>query len=111
MQLQYLFDQTLVYTGHMLIIQLIYKVGNESHIFVCLGEPLERGARGIFNKIIKSMENLLESNVINLIMKEVSSLVTDGTSVNTGNNYGLWKLFQDYRLEKFSEPVSPLLTI
>ena len=44
---------------------------------------------GIFKTIINSMENLLESNVINLIMKEVSSLVTCGTSVNTGHNYGL----------------------
>ena len=57
------------------------------------------------------MENLLGSNVTNLIMKEVSSLVADGTFVNTGHTNGLWKIFQDYRLEKFSEPVSPLLTI
>ena len=57
------------------------------------------------------MENLLGSNVTNLIMKEVSSLVTGGTSVNTRYNNGLWKIFQYYRLEKFSEPVDPLLTI
>ena len=44
-------------------------------------------------------------------MKEVSSLVIDGTSVNTGNNNGVWKIFQDYRLEKLSEPVAPLFTI
>ena len=61
--------------------------------------------------MIKSMENLLGCNVTNLIMKEVSSFVTDGTSVNTGYNNGLWKIFQDYRLEKFSEPVAHLLTI
>ena len=76
--------------------KLIDKVVNKSLICVCLGEPLERGARGIFNTIIKSLENLLKSNVINLIMKEVSSLVTGSTSVNTGHNYGLWKIFQDY---------------
>ena len=68
---------------------------------------MERGVRGIFNTIIKSIENLLESNVINLIMKEGSSLVTGGTYVNTGHTYGLWKIFQDYRLEKFIEPVAP----
>ena len=90
---------------------VIDKVGNKSFIFVCIGEPLECGARGIFKTIINSMENLLESNVINLIMKEVSSLVTGGTSVNTGHNYGLWKIFQDYILVTFSEPVAPLLTI
>ena len=44
-------------------------------------------------------------------MKEVSSLVTCGTSVNTGHNNGLWKIFQDYRFEKFSETVALLLTI
>ena len=44
-------------------------------------------------------------------MKEFSSLVTDGTSVNTGNNNGLWNIFKDYRLEKFSEPVAPILTL
>ena len=41
-------------------------------------------------------------------MKEVSSLVKYGTSVNTGNNNGVWKIFQDYRLEKLSEPVAHL---
>ena len=72
---------------------------------------MERGARGIFNIMIKSIENLLGSNVINVIIKEVSSLVTDGTSVNTGNNNDLWNIFQDYSYEKFSEPVAPLITI
>ena len=57
------------------------------------------------------MENLLGSNVTNLIMKEVSSLVTDGTSVNTGYNNDLWNIFQEYILEKFSELVAPLLVI
>ena len=36
--------------------KLIDKDGNESLIFVGVGEPLERGARGI-NTMIKSMEN------------------------------------------------------
>ena len=61
--------------------------------------------------MIKSMENHLGSNVINLIMKKVSSFMKDGTSVNTGHNNGLWKIFQDCRLEKFSETVALLLTI
>ena len=38
-------------------------------------------------------------------MTEVSSMVTDGTSINIGHNNGLWKIFKYYRLEKFSEPV------
>ena len=71
---------------------------------------MEREARGIFNTMIKSIENLLGSNVTHLIMKKVPSLVTDGT-VNTGHNNGLWKIFQYYRLETFSEPVAPILTI
>ena len=33
-----------------------------------------------------------------------------GIQDNTGHNNGLWKIFQDYRLEKFSEPVAPILT-
>ena len=57
------------------------------------------------------MENILVSNVTNLIMKEVSSLLTDGTSVNTGHNNDLWNIFQEYRLEKFSELVASLLII
>ena len=56
------------------------------------------------------MENCIGNSLINLIMKEVSSLVTDGTYVNTGHNNGLWKIFQDFRLYKFSEPVAPILT-
>ena len=57
------------------------------------------------------MENLLGSNVTDLIMKEVSSLVTNGTSVNTGHNNDLWNIFQEYILEKFSELIAPLLAI
>ena len=33
--------------------KLIDRVGNESFIFLYLGEPMERGYRGIFNTIIK----------------------------------------------------------
>ena len=57
------------------------------------------------------MDNLLERNVINLIMKEVLSLVTCGTSVHTGHHNGLRKIFQEYKFEKFSELVAPLLAI
>ena len=38
-------------------------------------------------------------------------MVGDTTSINIGHNKGLWKIFQDYRLEKFSEPVASLITI
>ena len=40
--------------------KLIDKVGNES-----LGETSERGVRGVFNTIIKSMENIFGSNIFN----------------------------------------------
>ena len=64
-----LWSDSSVYRTHVdkiyTLAKLIDKDGNESLIFVGLGEPLERGARGIFNTIIKSMENLLGSNVTN----------------------------------------------
>ena len=41
------------------ITKLVDKVGNESLIFLGVWELLERWARGIFNTMIKSMENLL----------------------------------------------------
>ena len=97
-------DRKNVYNIHTLE-KLTDKVGNKSLIYVGVGEPLERGSLGIFNIIIKSMEYLLGSNVTNLIMKDYSSLVTDDTSVKTG------QIFQAYRLEKFSKPVTPLITI
>ena len=111
---KYNFDDNIIrntYSVYMKYVDKIYTLaklidGNESFIFLYLGEPMERGSRGIFNTLIKSMENLLESNVINLIMKEISSLVTGDTYVNTGHNNGVWKISQDYRLEKFSEPVA-----
>ena len=87
-------------------LKLIDTFGKELLIFIGVGEHLESEAR-----LIKLMENLLGNSITNLIMKEVSSLITYGTSVNTGHNIGLWKIFQDYRLEKFSEPIAPLLTI
>ena len=61
--------------------------------------------------MIKSMENILGSNVTTLIMKVVSLLVNNGISVNTGHNNDLWNICQEYILEKFSELVAPLLAI
>ena len=37
--------------------------------------------------------------------------MTDDIYVYIGHNNSLWKIFQDYKLEKFSELVAPLLTI
>ena len=72
---------------------------------------MECGAHGILNTMITYIDNLLGSNVTNVIMKEVSSLLADGTSVNTRYNNGLWNIFQEYRLDKFSEPVDLLIAI
>ena len=85
-------DRTHVYKIYTFA-KLIDKVGNESLIFIGVGEPLERGVSEV--TMIKSMENLLGSNVTNLIMKEVLSVVTDSTSLNIGQHYGLWKTFKD----------------
>ena len=84
----YLQSDASVYRTHVdkiyTLAKLIDTFGNVSIIFLSR-RSFECGDREIFNTIIKSMENLLESNVINLIMKEVSSFVTGGIYVNTGH--------------------------
>ena len=45
--------------------KVIDQVGNELLILLGLGESFERGVRGIFNTIIKSIENIFGSNVTN----------------------------------------------
>ena len=57
-------DRTHVYKIYI-IAKVIDKVGDELLILLGLGESLERGAHGIFNTMIKSIENLLGSNITN----------------------------------------------
>lgn len=77
------------------MVKAISKDGSEKLYFLGAAEPQERGAEGLLGAVQNGCKMTLGSISPN-ILKDVSSIVTDGASVNTGDKSGLWKLFYEY---------------
>lgn len=86
--------------------------GTEELYFLGAAEPQERGAgaKGLLGAVKSGCKQTLGDDCLTDLMKKISSLVTDGASVNTGEEAGLWKLFEDY-LKTLAENDSMLLPL
>lgn len=95
--------------------KIVSKKGQAKQLFLGAAEPEERGANGILKAMKKALENTLGcQESANLVIRNASSLVTDGASVNTGEEAGLWSIFQKEKenLEKKAGAVKiPLIVI
>lgn len=83
------------------MVKSISSTGSEELNFLGAAEPTERGAPGLLGAI-KEGFNVTVGSSAATILKNMSSLVTDGASINTGDNNGLWKLLSDYLDELLS---------
>lgn len=72
-----------------IMVKVITKEGNDELIFLGFEEPESRGAKGYYKAIKKSIEYYLPWDQIIQLM---SSVVTDGASINVGEKTGLWSL-------------------
>lgn len=81
--------------------KVVSEIGEDSLYFIGLGELEERGAKGLLRAITTGCENILGSKAKN-VLRNSSSIVTDGATVNTGQKTGLWSLFDD-KFKKLSE--------
>ena len=96
-------------TGHRLIIN---KDAHEQRLFVGTKEFEETGAAGCLNTLKDSCTET-EAGMDFSILQEVSSIVTDGTNMNSEERGGLWALIKKLRQQQVSEKVSlvPLIKI
>lgn len=73
-------------------------------LFLGVAEQTQRKAIGLKEAALNAIKNNFSEQFLReVILKNVSSLCTDGTNANTGGKGGLWKLFQDEVDEAGSE--------
>ena len=73
--------------------KLITVSGDEDTIFLGAHEPETRGAHGVFNAVEQACNNTVGKEATQKIFSNMSSIVTDGASVNTGDKNGIWAAF------------------
>lgn len=70
-------------------------------------EPTQKGAIGYYEAIKDSVERFVDWNEV---LPLVSSIVTDGASVNIGKKNGLWFIFEQERNKMFNN-IGPFIKI
>lgn len=74
-----------------ILAKIVNKDGNLETVFVGVGQQTERYAEGL-HAAIKTTINNIDPDLYEIILNKMSSLVTDGASINTGEHKGLWRL-------------------
>lgn len=78
--------------------KIINREGELETLFLGVGAQSQRGATGLFNAI-QEIINAAGEDLFLKVVHKMSSIVTDGASVNIGERSGLWKLIDDYAKE------------
>lgn len=98
-------DRTQIDNIHVLA-KVILENGEDELIFIGFEKPKSKGALGYFKAVQTAVNQLIDwKETMNL----VSSFVTDGASVNTGQKKGLWTLIENER--KADEIKVPIMKI
>jgi len=84
--------------------KIVNSDGDTELIFIGFHEPESKGAIGYYNAIKSATKHVIPWNKL---MPLISSIVTDGASINTGEKNGLWALLEK---DKKSLPI-PLLKV
>lgn len=77
---------------------VISDTDSEELYFLDVAEPKE--PCGFLGALKEGCKITLGPNV-DSFLKNISSFVTDGDTVNTGDKYGVWKFLQDYLWEHY----------
>lgn len=92
------------------MLKVITKEGSEELYFLGATEPEERGAQGVLGAVQKGCENTVGTSA-NDVFTTISSIVTDGAKVNTGEEKGLWTKFEEFLKTLNAGNDQPLLKI
>lgn len=74
--------------------KIVNSDGKQETLFLGMGAQSQRGAIGLFSAI-QDIINASGEHLYLKVLKKMSSIVTDGASVNIGERSGLWKLIDD----------------
>lgn len=91
-----------------LLCKVVAQDGDTQEFFLGIAEPSKRGAAGIFEALQAALTATFGEQGRHLL-NLMSSVVTDGASVNIGEKNGLWSLLQDHI--RASGCVRPLLKV
>ena len=89
----------------------VTNIGEETQYFLGAAEPQQRGASGLLGAVCEACSNVLSENRSTDLFAQMSSLVTDGASANTGDKKGLWTIMEKMRAENSTMTVSPVIKI
>lgn len=74
--------------------KIVTSTGISELIFLGVKEQKKRKAIGLFNAALGAMEDIFGREfVYNVILPKTSSICTDGTNVNSGEEGSLWKIY------------------
>jgi len=93
------------------MVKVIMKSGEENLYFLGAREPPIRGAIGHLHAVENACIETVGICATKHIFTNASSLVTDGTSINTGDKSGLWTLFRSKRRNVCEDNEIPLINI
>lgn len=74
-----------------ILAKLISSKGQLETLWLGVGEQTKRGAAGLLHAIKKAVDEK-QDGLWGIVCKKLSSLVTDGYTVNTESHAGLWTL-------------------
>ena len=78
-----------------IMLKIITAVGEKELIFLEISEQKSRGAKGLFEAVRNGIIESVGERMYEIIMKKVSSIVTDGTNVNSGEKGCSFKMKRD----------------
>lgn len=79
------------------LIKSISLKGEEKLYFLGAAEPIERGAKGMYDALKTACINILDTENFNKVLKKTTSIITDGVSSNVGGKLGLWTLTTTFK--------------
>lgn len=77
------------------LLKVVTKNGDLKTYFIGVGQQTKRKASGLMKAVQDGIVKNVGQEIYDFIMTYVSSIVTDGTNVNTGDENSLWKHFED----------------
>lgn len=77
-----------------IMLVIITARGKKELTFLGIAEQTERKAAGLFEAIKRGMVDNLGDETYLVVMKNISSICTDGTNMNIGEKNSLWALFE-----------------
>lgn len=91
------------------MMKVVLHDGKVENFFMGFAEPTERGAKGYYGAIKRAVECFTNWNEV---LKLISSVVTDGATINTGQKNGLWALLEkDHKSNNIETKSMPLIKI